>query len=108
MLLTAADAVHRVEASQDELDARGADRRLAAGIDLKGFVPGGRDSLQTLSVVGRRKHIPDFHLHAPAENLRNLRQTVLFDLFMEDHADRLGDNGIEHLPLAHLMASHQI
>ena len=60
---------------------------IAAGVYLKGFVPGGRDPLQALAIVSRRKHVADFDLHAAAEDFGNLRQAVLFHQGVEKIID---------------------
>ncbi len=73
VLLGAADFFHGVEAGEDELDAGGADGRVAGGVDLEGFVPDGRDALEPLGVVRRGQHVADFDLHALGQRSRRSR-----------------------------------
>ena len=42
------------------------------------------------------------------EDLGDLGQAVLVDVFLEHGGDRLGHDGVEHLPLGHLVAAHQV
>ena len=38
----------------------------------------------------------------------NFFSPMLFDVLLENRFDRLGQDGVEHLPLAELMTAHQI
>ena len=58
--------------------------------------------------MGRREHISHFDLHTAAEDFGNLRQAMLLDIFVEDHANRFGDNGIQNLPLIDMLRKWQL
>ena len=54
VMLGAAEAVHGVEAGQDELDAACAHRRVAGRVDLEGLVPDGRHTFEPIGITSRR------------------------------------------------------
>ena len=59
MLLAAADAVHGVEAGEDEFDAGSADGVFAARVHFESLIPGRGHSLQPLGVYTNRWLAPD-------------------------------------------------
>ena len=106
--LAAADAVGGVEAGEDELHAGRADRLVLAGVDLEGLFPDRRYALDQRGVVGRGEHVTHLDLHAAGENLGDLGQAVLADVLVEHRGHGLGNDGVEYLPLAHLVGAHHV
>ena len=106
--LGAADAFGGVESGEDEFDAGGAHGGVLGGVDLKGFVPHRRDSFEQCFVVGAGKHVADFDADTFGEDLSDLIQTVLFDVFFKNSFDGFCHDGIEYLLFAHLVTAHQV
>ena len=94
VVLSSADAVHAVQACQDEFDAGSSDRFVVACVDLKGQVPCRRDTLQTFGVGPAGQQITDLDTDTATKYLGDFTQAVLFDIFAEDDFDRLGDDGV--------------
>ena len=56
----------------------------------------------------RRQHVAHLDFHTFAENVGDLLQAVLIDVFLENGLDRLGLDRVEHLRLGHLVAPHHV
>ncbi len=106
--VAAADPVARVQPRQHELHARRPHRVALARVHLERLLPRLRHALQPLRVVRARQHVAHLDLHALAEHVRDLVQPVLVHVLLEHDADRVRDDRFQHLPLAHLVRTHQV
>ena len=108
VVLRARDPVGGVQAGQHELDARRPHRRILEALTSKALSQTGGTRFSRSAYFDDGSMSPDFDLHALRKDLGDLVQPVLVDVFLEHGADRFGQDRVQHLPLGHLMAAHQV
>ena len=85
MPLTAADSISGPESGEYEFDTAGPDGRIFGCIDLKCLVPGRWNTLEYFQVMRTWEKITDFDPYTLREQIRDVAQAVLVDIFLKDH-----------------------